>query len=109
MLRNTALTAHQTRLPRRQAEGNPNDNIPLIAVVTGDVDTIECVLRKIGIAPTTAEQYSLAVGQRPDALLQGQRPRRLLSAGHRRRRPLFNSLTEMRSTTWSSSTASAAR
>jgi len=55
----TALTADQTRLPRRQAEGSPNDNIPLIAVVTGDVDTIECVLPKIGIAMT---EYSLPSG-----------------------------------------------
>ena len=56
---NTALTAAQTRLPRVQAEGNPNDNIPLIAVVTGSVDTIECVLPKIGIA---SSQYSLPSG-----------------------------------------------
>jgi hypothetical protein len=56
---NTALTSEQTRLPRRQAEGHPNDNIPLIAVVTGSVDKIECVLPKIGIAP---DQYTQPSG-----------------------------------------------
>ncbi len=56
---NTVLTAEQTRLPRKQGEFNPNDNIPKIAVVTGNVDIIECVLPKIGIA---ADQYSLPSG-----------------------------------------------
>jgi hypothetical protein len=44
-----ALTADQTRMPRRQAETSPYDNIPLTALSTGDVDGLECVLRKIGI------------------------------------------------------------
>ncbi|PZR18667.1 MAG: hypothetical protein DI536_01950 [Archangium gephyra] len=56
---NTELTQEQTRLPRKQAEGHPSDNIPRIAVVTGSVDTIECVLPKIGIAP---DQFSLPSG-----------------------------------------------
>lgn len=56
---NTALTPEQTRLPRKQGEFHPNDNIPLIAVVTGDVDVIECLLPKIGIA---SDQYSLPSG-----------------------------------------------
>ena len=47
---NTALTAAQTRLPRTQGEGNPNDNIPLFAVTTGSADNLECILPKIGIA-----------------------------------------------------------
>ena len=47
---NTVLTAAQTRLPRTQAEGNPNDNIPLFAVTTGSADNLECILPKIGIA-----------------------------------------------------------
>jgi hypothetical protein len=40
---NTALTQEQTRLPRKQGEFNANDNLPLIAVVTGNVDTISSV------------------------------------------------------------------
>lgn len=47
---NTALSAAQTRLPRTQAEGHPNDNIPLFAVTTGGADNLECILPKIGIA-----------------------------------------------------------
>ncbi len=47
---NTVLTAAQTRFPRTQAEGNPNDNIPLFAVTTGSADNLECILPKIGIA-----------------------------------------------------------
>jgi hypothetical protein len=47
---NTALSAAQTRLPRTQGEGNPNDNIPLFAVTTGSADNLECILPKIGIA-----------------------------------------------------------
>ncbi len=56
----TNLAAEQTRLPREQGEfGNPNNNIPRIAVVTGSVDAIECVLPKIGIA---MNQFSLPSG-----------------------------------------------
>jgi hypothetical protein len=43
---NTGLSASQTRLPKTQLEGD----IPKIAISTGSVDAIECVLRKIGIA-----------------------------------------------------------
>jgi hypothetical protein len=46
----TPLAAAQTRLPTRQHEGHALDNIPLTAMVTGNVDQLECVLRKIGIA-----------------------------------------------------------
>ncbi|HUB07059.1 MAG TPA: hypothetical protein VMB50_08660 [Myxococcales bacterium] len=42
---NTQLTPDQTRMPRNHTEGD----IPLIAMVTGSVDSIECVLRKMGI------------------------------------------------------------
>ena len=47
----TALTAAQTHLPRTRI-GEPGDlrsDIPLMAVSTGDVDTLHCVLRKAGI------------------------------------------------------------
>jgi hypothetical protein len=56
---NTALTPEQTRLPRKQGEFHPADNIPRIAVVTGSADSIECVLPKIGVA---TDQYSLPSG-----------------------------------------------
>jgi hypothetical protein len=42
---NTPLPADLTRLPRNHTEGD----IPRMAMVTGNVDTLECVLRKIGI------------------------------------------------------------
>jgi hypothetical protein len=44
-----ALTAAQTRLPTRQNETSTRDNIPLIAISTGQVDGLECVFRKLGI------------------------------------------------------------
>ena len=47
----TALTGAQTHLPRNHV-GEPGDvrsDIPLMAFSTGDVDTLHCVLRKVGI------------------------------------------------------------
>ncbi len=43
------LTADQTRLPRTQAEQDPMDAIPFMALSTGEVDALECVLRKMGV------------------------------------------------------------
>jgi hypothetical protein len=43
------VAASLTRLPTRQNEGSPVDSIPLMALATGDVDGMECVLRKMGI------------------------------------------------------------
>ncbi len=48
----TTLTNAQTHLPRTQT-GEPGDvrsDIPKMAFSTGDVDTLHCVLRKIGVA-----------------------------------------------------------
>ncbi len=53
---NTALPADLTRLPRNQGEGD----IPLMALATGSVDALECVLRKIGIDDT---EFTVPAGQ----------------------------------------------
>jgi hypothetical protein len=52
----TALPTELTRLPRNSSEGD----LPLIGVVTGWADPIECVLPKLGLDPST---YSLPSGQ----------------------------------------------
>lgn len=48
-----ALTADQTRLPRSKTDADASNvqyvNIPRFAVVSGLVDAMECVLRKIGV------------------------------------------------------------
>jgi len=60
----TALTADQTRMPRNHTEGD----IPLIALATGNVDSHECILRKMGIddseftAPSGGGRVQLYVG-----------------------------------------------
>lgn len=48
----TNLTAAQTRLPTREAEGGSADHIPLFAIATGNVDALECVIRKLGVENT---------------------------------------------------------
>jgi hypothetical protein len=45
----TQVPAANTRLPTMQGEGNAMDNIPQIAIATGDVDALECVIRKLGV------------------------------------------------------------
>jgi hypothetical protein len=45
-----AVPATLTTLPSRQNMGSPVDAIPLMALATGAVDAMECVLRKMGIA-----------------------------------------------------------
>ncbi|MBX3229876.1 MAG: hypothetical protein KIT84_06035 [Labilithrix sp.] len=45
----TALTPEQTRFPKKQNEGSPRDTLPLLAVSTGSVDALECVLYKLGV------------------------------------------------------------
>ncbi len=57
------LPAASTRLPKKQEEFHVRDNIPRMAMVTGSVDALECVLRKIGIDdsafgnPTTTDRF----------------------------------------------------
>jgi hypothetical protein len=45
MCTNTQLPGSLTRLPKQKSEGD----IPLIAFGTGDLDSLECVFRKIGV------------------------------------------------------------
>jgi hypothetical protein len=59
------LSASQTRLPRKQHELSPGDNIPRFAVDTGNVDVPECVLRKLGIADSEFTDPALDGGGNP--------------------------------------------
>lgn len=58
---NVNLAASETRLPRNMQDATPAGNvqyvnIPRMAMVTGDVDEIECVLRKIGVSDSEFTQ-----------------------------------------------------
>jgi hypothetical protein len=68
---NTALGAQQTRFPKVEAETNPHDNIPLMGFVTGAVDALECVLRKIGIADSAFSDPALQGGNGRVRFYQG--------------------------------------
>ena len=58
------LTATQSRFPVRQNEGaNGVDNVPFIAISTGQVDGLECVLRKVGLTSSgSTNQFGNPVG-----------------------------------------------
>lgn len=60
---NVDLTVEQTRLPRNMQDATPQNigyvNIPHFAIVTGQVDAIECVLRQIGVSDT---EFTLPTG-----------------------------------------------
>ena len=69
---NTALASSLTRLPKSSAEGD----IPRMAFVTGQVDSMECVWRKIGIADSefttssgTGRIHLYKGGQKPGAYI----------------------------------------
>lgn len=57
---NVNLTVDQTRLPRSMTDASPGNiqylNIPAMAMVTGNVDALECVLRKVGVADSEFTQ-----------------------------------------------------
>ena len=62
---NTVVTADLTHFPQNQSQGD----IPQFAIATGRVDSVECVLRKVGIAdseftdPTGTGRIHLFEGQ----------------------------------------------
>ena len=60
---NLDLTVNQTRLPRNMTDATtanvPYLSIPKTAMVTGDVDGLECVLRKIGVSDS---EFTLPTG-----------------------------------------------
>lgn len=55
----TPISADLTKLPTRQEMGSGMDSLPLIALSTGSVDALECVLRKMGVEDS---QFSNAGG-----------------------------------------------
>ena len=60
----TTLPENPTRLPRSMSDGLAV-NIPRIAVTTGQVDSIECVLAKMGIAATEFSNPAVPVASGP--------------------------------------------
>jgi hypothetical protein len=58
----TALPANLTRLPRNQTDGLAV-NIPKMAISTGEVDAMECVLQKMGIANSEFTRPQLTSGR----------------------------------------------
>ena len=73
------------RMPSTRAEGN----IPLMAVVTGNADSVECVLRKIGIAQS--EFTNPGQGGRVNFYLGEQVPGQAIDAATPKQAQLFAS------------------
>ncbi len=75
----TALSSDLTRLPNSKTDGaGGKADIPLMAISTGDVDALECVLRKMGVSDGefTSANGSGRIHLYPDngAIPSGQNP-----------------------------------
>lgn len=88
----TALAAYQTRLPRNHSEGD----IAHLAVVTGSADTLECLIRKVGVDDT---EFSTSAGSGRIHLFAGASG----SATHQFSAALGGATFASASTLWASS------
>ena len=107
VLREHRADRTRRRTCRAITVGEPGDvrsDIPLMAVSTGDVDTLHCVLRKIGIADS---EFTKPERHRPRARSTRTTARRSTPARRRRRRRSYGEpRTSSRSTTRRCSSAS---